>query len=142
MLRIWVAAACFASIVGCGATPTSPTDISMPQLRSAPTRIVADGRTLTLTAFLWRDFMPPSPADGRPLQGVLRIATEDGSPVAATVTVDRSWVIFSGDVWAAAVEEGPRGGNTPHYEGIVRDGPKWGPNVAVDVVGGLRGAAG
>ncbi len=142
MLRISLAAVCSAWISGCGGTPTSPTEIPTSRLLSAPTRIVADGKTLTLAAFVWRDFMPPAPAVGRPLQGVLRIATDDGSPVAATVAVDTSWVIHNAEVWAATVEQQPRADTAPHFEVVVRDGPQWGPNVTVDVVVRLRDSAG
>jgi hypothetical protein len=123
------------AVAGCGgSSPTSPSDVTRSQLAAAPTRIVADGKTLTLTTSLWRDFMPISPPDGRPLAAVLTIAAEDGSPVPATVTADTSWVIHSSEVWTAAVEQRPRAETAPAYEVIARNGPKWGPDVSVDVV--------
>lgn len=122
-------------VAGCaGSSPTAPSDVTRSQLISAPPRIVADGKTLTLTSSLWRDFMPISPPDGKPLVAVLTIATADGSPVPATVTADTSWVIHSSDVWSAAVEQRPRAETAPAYEVIARNGPKWGPDVTVDVV--------
>ena len=142
MLRVWLAAACFATIVGCGGTPSSPTEIPTSQLLSAPTRIFTDGKTLTLATFLWRDFMPPAPADGRPLQGVLRIVTHDGSAVGTAVAMDTSWVIYNAEVGAAAVEPRPRAETASHLEVVVRNGPKWGPDVTVDVVVRLRDSAG
>jgi hypothetical protein len=83
---------------------------------------------------MWRDFMPISPPDGRPLAAVLTIRTEDGSPVPPTITADTSWVIHDADVWTAAVEERPRAETAPAYEVIARNGPKWGPGITVDVV--------
>ena len=122
-------------VAGCGgSSPTAPSDVSRSQLASAPTRIVADGKTLALTTSLWRDFMPISPPDGKPLVAVLTIVAEDGSAVPATVTADTSWVIFSDQVWSAAVEQRPRAETAPAYEVIARNGPKWGPDVTVDVV--------
>jgi hypothetical protein len=122
-------------VAGCGgSSPTSPSDVTRSQLAAAPTRIVADGKTLTMTTSLWRDFMPISPPDGRPLVAVLTIATDDGSPVPATVTADTSWVLHSSAVWTAAVEQRPRAETAPAYEVIARNGPKWGPDVSVDVV--------
>jgi hypothetical protein len=123
------------AVAGCGgSSPTSPSDVTRSQLAAAPTRIVADGKTLTLTTSLWRDFMPISPPDGRPLAAVLTIAAEDGSPVPATVTADTSWVIHGSEVWTAAVEQRPRAETAPAYEVIARNGPKWGPDVSVDVI--------
>ena len=133
---------CSASFIGCGSTPTSPTEVPTSRLSSAPTRIVVDGKTLTLAAFLGRDFMPISPPDGQPLGGTLRIQTDDGSPVPATVTADTSWVIYNTEVWSTTVEQWPRESSAPNYQVVVRNGPKWGPNVTVDVVVRLRDSAG
>jgi hypothetical protein len=142
MPRISLVIACVTFIVGCGSTPTSPSDVPLSQLSSAPTRIVADGQTLTLTTFLYRDFMPISPPDGKPLGGTLRIQTDDGSPVSAGVTAETSWVINKGEVWSTTVEQWPRADTAPNYEVIVRGGPKWGPNVTVDVVARVRDSKG
>jgi hypothetical protein len=123
------------AVIGCGgSTPTSPSDITTSKLLSAPTHVVADGKGLTLAAFLWRDFMPISPPDGKALVAVLSIRTDDGSPVPAAITVDTSWTILNMEVWSAAVEQRPRAETAPIYQVIARNGPKWGPNVAVDVV--------
>jgi len=142
MLRISLALGCLAFIVGCGSTPASPSDLPTSKLSSAPTRIVADGQALTLTAFLSRDFMPISPPDGKPLGGVLRIQTDDRSPVPASVRADTSWVIYDTEVWSTTVEQRARVETAPNYEVIARNGPKWGPDVTVDVVVRLRDSNG
>jgi hypothetical protein len=140
--RLSVAASFVVALIGCGATPTSPSDVSRAELASAPTRIVSDGVALTLTAFLTRDFMPISPPDGKPLGGVLRIKTENGTPVPTGIAVSASWILFNAETWAASVEQRPRAETGPNYEVIVRDGPKWGPDVMVDVVVRVRDSAG
>lgn len=124
------------ALLACGgATPASPSDVPLADLSSAPTRVTAEGRDLTLAAELWRDFMPISPPGGRPLAAALRISTADGSPVPAGIKVETSWVIHEGEVWSATVEQRPRGETEPFYEVVARNGPKWGPGVeAVAVV--------
>jgi hypothetical protein len=113
--------------------PTSPAGPG--ELRSAPTSIVVDGRALTLRASLWRDFMPISPPDGRPLAAVLQVQPADGTPVSPSIRATAVYVVLGGDVWtAAALEERPRSETAPAYEVVARDGPKWGPDVNVDVV--------
>jgi hypothetical protein len=139
--RLSVAASFVVALVGCGATPTAPSDVSRAELASAPARIVSDGVALTLTAFLTRDFMPISPPDGKPLGGVLRIKTENGTPVPTGIAVSVSWIIFNSETWAASVEQRPRAETGPNYEVIVRDGPKC-PDVMVDVVVRVRDSAG
>lgn len=79
--------------------------------------------------------MPPSPQDGRPLTAIARVQTVDRTPVPATLRATDVWVVLGSDVWRAAVrEERPRSDTAPDYEVVARDGPKWGPDVTVDVV--------
>ena len=118
----------------CGKSPTAPTPLPS-DLASAPTRVVLAGKSLALDASLSRDFMPISPPDGKPLNAVLRVRTEDGSDVPATVRADMVWVLNGADVWSTVPrEERSRNETTPVYELAAREGPKWGPGINVDVV--------
>ena len=125
------------ALTACGnQSPTEPARTLTPlELRAAPSTIDAGGVRLTLSASLWRDFMPPSPPDGRPLTAIARIQTVDRAPVPATLRATDVWVVRGSDVWRAAFrEERPRSDTAPDYEVVARDGPKWGPEVTVDVV--------
>jgi hypothetical protein len=129
-------------LLGCSQQPTAP-DSMTPDLAAAPSTVVIGGKTLTLSTSLWRDFMPISPPDGKPLGGVLTIRTSDGSAVSADVRADSVWVVFGADMWPAVPrEERSRTETAPGYEVIVREGPKWGPDVEVDVIVRLRTADG
>ena len=145
-MRMRVALAiCAALAVGaCGrGSPASPGPDDPGALKAAPTSVALASRTLTLSTYLWRDFQPISPADGKALSGVLRVGTSDGSGVPSRVTADRAWVIFGEQVWQATPSEtGSRDGTSPIYELVVRDGPKWGPGVSVDVVVRLQDGSG
>ena len=122
--------------------------VSIEDLRSAPTEVVLDGRSLSLSAYPWRDFMPstlPAP-DGSPMMVVLKIATSDKKPFPSGVRIDRAWVLFGEQAWEASefrarVKSPPYDkdswincGDSPVCEATARDGPKWGPGVFVDVV--------
>ena len=138
MQATWLVLLC-----GCGGSaPTSPADVSLSVLKSAPLTVVADGQRLTSSAALWRDFMPISPPDGKALAAGIRIATEDGSPVSPRVVVDTTWVVHGSEVWQATPEQRPRIETSPAYEVVARDGPKWGPGVSVDVVVRLTDSGG
>ncbi|MBE3072631.1 MAG: hypothetical protein IMZ67_06615 [Acidobacteria bacterium] len=103
--------------------------------RDAPDSVRLAGKTLTLKASLWRDFMPIAPIDGRPLVAVLTATTVDQSPFPAGVTADKAWVFHAGLTWETVVDQEQQPGpGTPSLEVVARDGPKWGPNVQVDVV--------
>jgi hypothetical protein len=143
MLRISLAVTCLCVFIACSqSSPISPDVLPASELTSAPTRIVLGGRTLTLDASLWRDFMPVSPPDGKPLAGALRIKTEDGSAVPAGVAADTAWVVHLSEVWSTLVIPQPRENTAPVYEVSVMNGPKWGPNVTVDVIVRLRDSTG
>lgn len=122
----------------CSDAQTAPSPLPS-DLVAAPTRVSLAGKSLLLDASLWRDFMPIAPPDGHPLMGVLRVQTDDGTGVPATVTVDMAWVLNGADVWRAVPrEERARAATAPAYEVVLRDGPKWAPGVHVDVVVRLR----
>jgi hypothetical protein len=84
---------------------------------------------------LWRDFMPESPPDGKPLITLIRIKTDDESPFLEALQADRIYIINQNEVWISSfsTEERPE---QPDYriEKVARDGPKWGPHILVDVV--------
>jgi hypothetical protein len=109
----------------------------------APHIVSIAGVALSVDASLWRDFQPISPPDGKPLVAILAVRTIDGTPIPAGLTADSAW-IHNGDlVWGVAVaEEQPRGVGASFFEVVARNGPKWGPGVAVDVVIQLRDTAG
>ena len=131
------------ALFGCTQKPTAPDPVTNPDLSGAPSSIVVGGKTLTLTTSLWRDFMPISPPDGKPLVAVLEVRAADGSAVPADVRADMVWVVFGTETWSKApTDERPRSETAPVYEFVARDGPKWGPGVEVDVVVRLRTAGG
>jgi hypothetical protein len=112
-------------------------------LQAAPASITVGGQTLVLVPYLWRDFQPISPPDGKPLIAVLRIQDANRSPLATSIHADVAWIVNGGDVWAVRPRE-EQGATTSSlfYEAVARDGPKWGPGVAVDVVVRLREPSG
>jgi hypothetical protein len=127
----------FVTLGACGkGGPTAPADpTSAATLRSAPTSIVAGGATLRLATELWRDFMPISPPDGKPMIAVAKVTTSNGSPVPTSVRATGIFIVLDDAVWStSAREERPRSETAPVYEVVGRDGPKWGPGVSVDVI--------
>jgi hypothetical protein len=120
--------------------------VSSRDLRNAPTEVVLDGRALSLSSYLWRDFMPANPPDGRPMIAVLKVATSNQKPFPVGVRIDRAWVLFGEQIWEVSDLRGRVKGHpynedswinctdSPVCEAIARDGPKWGPGVYVDVV--------
>jgi hypothetical protein len=98
--------------------------------------LVVDSLRFVLSAQLARDFMPISPPDGQPLGGLLTISELDQQRLSLGVHVPTAWVIHAGEVWEV---EPMRHDPAPWYQlvGTIQDGPKWGPEIYVDVVGRL-----
>jgi len=112
-----------------------PPDIPLVVLRAAPDTLVVNGRRLSLSAYLWRDFMPISPPDGKPLMAVLTISAADSATIPSSLVCDAVWVIYQHEIWKAWLEIPPPGGVKPNQiSRTARDGPRWGPNVYVDVI--------
>ncbi len=111
--------------------PSVPPD----ELLSAPEKIIIDGREFILETYMWRDFQPVSPPDGKPLIAIAWITAVDSLAIPATLDATRLWVIKDHEVWETAFYDEDRS-YVPDYklEKIAREGPKWGPNITVDVV--------
>ena len=130
--------------------------VSIKDLRNAATEVVLDDRSLSLSAYPWRDFMPSTlpNADGSPMMVALKVVTVDKKPLPSGIRIDRAWVLFGEQVWETSQfrerRKGPRYDEdswincaaSPACEVTIRDGPKWGPGVFVDVVVRLIDKAG
>ena len=118
--------------------------VSIKDLRNAPAEIVLDGKSLSLSAYLWRDFAP-GPIGERPLMVVVKVATSDKQPFPSRVRIDRIWVLFGEEIWASdyrgrsqdpsdTKEDWIYCSDSPVCEASARGGPLWRPGVLVDVV--------
>lgn len=136
---------CFPIVVGCatlaGACHATSGTPSLAELRAVPMEAVVDGRTLYVESYLWRDYMPITPPEGKPLTALFRVRAREGG-AAPAVTVDSAWVVYGSSVWATA----PRMEHAPATSGelelIARNGPLWPAGSTVDVVLRVRGSRG
>ena len=101
-------------------------------LLSAPEKIEINGRKYILETYLWRDFQPICPSDGEPLCGIIWVVAVDSQPFPDSVYANCVWVINGHDVWETSPTELVIYNNK--FEGCLHSGPKWGPNIYVDVV--------
>jgi hypothetical protein len=116
--------------------PTIPT-MTLAQLRSAPEMLDLAQQDYSLEAYLWRDFMPIAPSDGRPLVAVARLASLDQEPIPGDVELVYLWVVNGNRVWSTTFSDGVE---TPDnvIQRYAYNGPKWGPGISVDVVVGVK----
>lgn len=113
-----------------------PDPILAASLRQAPTSVQIGEATLTLHAYLWRDFMPGpgmSPA-GSPLMGSFMIRAQDPA-IHPPVTFEALWVVNGAMVWSATLEGNPLADPAPGtILTMARNGPKWPTGATVDVI--------
>ncbi len=115
---------------------SAPPDLPPSQLQAARDTITVEGRKLFLATFIWRDFMPVSPPDGKPLIAVLYVTATDTVPLPGSISADAVWIVYDNQVWKSWLRDDPAAGENKRYRlvKIAREGPNWGPGVAVDVV--------
>jgi hypothetical protein len=124
-----------AALLGCSDQGAEqPPCYSVSSLKAAPDKIVVDGTSLILQTFLWRDFMPISPPDGKPLTAVVYVTVADAGPLPSSISVDALWVVNGNQTWAAWLLDDPGERRADRITKIASNGPKWGPGVYVDVV--------
>jgi len=120
--------------------------VSINELRSAPAEIVLDGKSLSLSAFLWRDFSPGAWGYNRPLMASLKVTTSDKKAFPSGVRMERAWILFGEQIWEVPDFRfrGRRLSDNKEMwimcsvssgcEISTSEGPQWGPGVFVDVV--------
>ena len=129
--------------VACASPDSAVAPRDPAEFRDVPATAVIGGLTLSLEPYLWRDFQPSSPPNGKPLVAVVRLHSVDGTAIPASVRVAGLWIVNGGEVWTASPREQQlRTLGASMFEVVARDGPKWGPAIDVDVVVGVRDGAG
>lgn len=122
--------------------------VSVKELRNAPAEIVLDGKSLSLSAYLWRDFSPGTWGNNgsSPLMASLKVTTSDKKAFPSGVRMERAWVLFGEQIWEVPDFRfrGRRLSDNKEMwimcsvssgcEISFSEGPQWGPGVFVDVV--------
>jgi hypothetical protein len=131
-----ILAAVFTVVAGCQDFGIEgPPDIPIAQLLQTPDTISADGKRIYLSTFLWRDYMPISPPEGKPLIAIVYLTTADSSQFPASITADAVWIVYNNEVWSSYFADQVIASEQPYrYARIAREGPTWGPGVRVEVV--------
>ena len=105
---------------------------SAEELKTSPTQININGSQLTLDVIIWRDFIPPIETNGKPLASKVQLNLIVGTDILSNIHLVRQYVIYGDDVWYTDLHD--IGVNGSFVEGTSSGGPKWGPDVYVDVV--------
>ena len=112
-------------------------DFTIRELISAPDTVQIKKVRVVLETYLWRDFMPVSPPDGKPLRAAVSLVPVNTAYLPEAVDAQKIWVIYGEEAWAnslSAVSPAEPGMPLTRLEKTAANGPKWGPGVEVTVV--------
>ncbi len=103
------------------------------ELKSSPENITIGNNTYLLTTYLWRDFMPVAEENGSPMMCINSLTEKDSLTITNSIELKKQYIIKGNEIWTADYSE-IKIPNNYTIEGVVGEGPKWGPNINVDVV--------
>ena len=103
------------------------------ELRQNKELIITNENTFFLTSYIWRDFMPVAEENGSQLMCVVHLIEQDSLDIPNSMDLKKIYIINGNTVWSSEIE-GVTMENNYIIRGGVGEGPKWGPNIEVDVV--------
>lgn len=102
-------------------------------LRASPAGVQIDSDSLLLTTDVWRDFMPEIGKNGSGLYCANQLIYKDSLPIPSGLKLKNQYVINGNQIWT---NQHPEISNEEPFtiRGVISDGPRWGPDIFVDVV--------
>ena len=107
------------------------------QIREAAVdTLIIGSNSFVLDAYLWRDFMPISPENGKPMISINWLVSTNLVAIPNNISMVKQYVFYEDSIWVANYENEAPTPSLPEYklERISRNGPKWGPKIYVDVI--------
>jgi len=121
--------------VSCEDPFSSPPEIPIETLLSASDTVEVDSQKIFLTTYLWRDFMPVSPPNGKPLIALVYMETVDSVEITSSLNPEAIYIINGNHVWSSYFsDENPPNNLSFKLAKIARNGPKWDSGIYVDVI--------
>ncbi|MBT8387845.1 MAG: hypothetical protein KJO12_10575 [Ignavibacteria bacterium] len=124
-------------LIQCSDPVSSPQDIPIETLLSAQDTLNIENQSIALSTYMRRDFQPFSPPNGKPLIALVYIETLDSLLIPSSMNSDAIYIVYNNQVWKSFFTEEnltPSELRPFRITKIARNGPKWGPNVYVDVI--------
>lgn len=103
-------------------------------LLSSAEGLMIDGKQITLSVNLNRDFAPSSPENGRPLVAKVEIKTSNGEHLPDGLATDAVWVIIDDEMWDSSYSDEQFREDKSRIVKIAREGPKFGVGKKAEVI--------
>ncbi len=102
-------------------------------LKASPEMINLNNYLLKVESEVWRDFMPPGDGTGSPLMAYVVISERNQRALDSRISLQKVYLINGDKLWSRAFDDTDH--SSPYQvSGTARSGPKWGPNLKVDLV--------
>jgi len=127
------------SLLSCESKEINKVEILQIKEKAVETLTIGSN-SFMLDAYLWRDFMPISPENGKPMISINWLVCTNSFKIPENISMVKQYVIYNDEVWEANYENEAPAPSLPEYkkERISRNGPKWGPAIYVDVISQIR----
>ena len=101
--------------------------------------LIIDSDKYVLDAYLWRDFQPINPSYGKPMISINWLRKIDSTKIGENIDLINQYVIYKDSIWISDYEIEDLTVQ-PEYKvkKVSRAGPKWGPEIYVDVISKVR----
>ena len=103
------------------------------ELRSSPETIIIGSNYLILSTYMWRDFMPIAEENGSKLFCNVKLKNVESSAILKSIKLKKLYVVKGDEIWTTSYSEITNSIDSV-WEGLAKGGPKWGPDIEVDVV--------
>jgi len=102
-------------------------------LLASPQMINLNNYLLKIESDIWRDFMPPSDGSGSPLMAHVVISERNQRTLNNSISLEKVYLINQDQLWSKSFNS--TDSSSPYQvSGTARSGPKWGPDIKVDLV--------
>lgn len=102
-------------------------------LQASPEMINLNNYLLKIESDIWRDFMPPSDGSGSPLMAHVVLSERNQRTLNNSISLEKVYLINQDKLWSKSFDSADS--SSPYQvSGTARSGPKWGPNIKVDLV--------
>ena len=104
--------------------------------KNAVDTLIIGSNSFVLEAYIWRDFQPMCPENGRPMISINRLISTNSVKIPDNISMIKQYVIYKNKVWEANYDNETQTTDLTGYEieRMSSDGPLWGPEIYVDVI--------
>ncbi|MDR9365522.1 MAG: hypothetical protein RI575_09300 [Balneolaceae bacterium] len=129
---------CFLWMPGCSSTSNSVENVPRQVLLSSSEALMIEGRTITLSSTLTRDYVPNSAEDESPLTARIEIVASKGEVLPEGLNTDAVWVMVDDQVWGSSYSGEQLKDDKTRIVKIANEGPNFGIGKKAVVIVRIR----